>query len=77
MADQNLLNAINAGKKKLLDTINIEEPVDNSLVGITQNTPVGITDERLAQTKEIEKRIKKVNLLSQILRTTSIRNTTS
>ena len=55
MADQNLLKAINVGKKKLLDTINIEEPVDNSLVGITQNTPVGITDERLAQKKEIEK----------------------
>ena len=55
MADQNLLDGINVGKKNLLDTINIEEPLDNSLVGITQNTPVGITHERLAQTKEIEK----------------------
>ena len=55
MADQNLLDGINVGKKNLLDTINIEEPLDKSLVGITQNTPVGITHERLAQTKEIEK----------------------
>ena len=30
MADQNLLDGINVGKKNLLDTINIEEPLDKS-----------------------------------------------
>ena len=33
MADQNLSDAINIGKKNLLDTINIDEPLDISLVG--------------------------------------------
>ena len=44
MADQNLL-----------DTINIDKPLDISLVGIKQNTPVRITPEPPVQTKEIEK----------------------
>ena len=66
MADQNLLDGINVGKKNLLDTINIEEPLDNSLVGITQNTPVGITHERLAQTKEIEKNKESESTISDI-----------
>ena len=33
MADQNLSDAINIGKKNLLDTINIDEPLNISLVG--------------------------------------------
>ena len=37
MADQNLLDAINIGKKNLLDTISIDKPLDISLIGITQN----------------------------------------
>ena len=44
MADQNLL-----------DTINSDKPLDISLVGIKQNTPVRITPEPPVQTKEIEK----------------------
>ena len=44
MADQNLL-----------DTINVDKPLDISLVGIKQNTPVRITPEPPVQTKEIEK----------------------
>ena len=53
MADQNLLDAINVGEKNLLDAINIDEPLDISLVGVTQNTPVRITQEAPGQTKEI------------------------
>ena len=53
MADHNLLDAINVGEKNLLDAINIDEPLDISLVGITQNTPVRITQEAPGQTKEI------------------------
>ena len=41
--DQDLLDAINIGEKYLWDTINIDEPLDISLVGIKQNTAVGIT----------------------------------
>ena len=40
--DQDLLDAINIGEKYLWDTINIDEPLDISLVGIKQNTAVGI-----------------------------------
>ena len=43
MADQNLLDAIKIGEKNLLDTIIIDEPLDISFVGITQNIPVSIT----------------------------------
>ena len=43
MTDQNLLVAIKIGEKNLLDTIIIDEPLDISLVGITQNIPVRIT----------------------------------
>ena len=53
MADHNLLDAINVGEKNLLDAINIDEPLDISLVGVTQNTPVRITQEAPGQTKEI------------------------
>ena len=53
MADHNLLDAINVGEKNLLDAININEPLDISLVGVTQNTPVRITQEAPGQTKEI------------------------
>ena len=53
MADHNLLDAINVGEKNLLDAINIDEPLDISLVGLTQNTPVRITQEAPGQTKEI------------------------
>ena len=42
-------------RKNLLGTINFDEPLDMSLVGITQNTPVRITHEPPVQTKEIEK----------------------
>ena len=38
-----------------LGTINFDEPLDMSLAGITQNTPVRITHEQPVQTKEIEK----------------------
>ena len=43
MVDQNLLDAINIGEKYSLDTINMDEPLGISLIGITQNTPVRIT----------------------------------
>ena len=74
MADQIFLDAINIGEKNLLDTITIDEPLDISLVRITQNTPVRNTQEMPALTKKKQKRIKKVSLLSRISRTTSIRN---
>ena len=39
----------------VLDTINIDEPLDISLVGITQYTLVRITHEPPVPTKEISK----------------------
>ena len=55
MADQNLLG-----------TINIDEPLDISLVGITQNTSVRITLETPIQTKEIEKNKESESTISDI-----------
>ena len=52
MADQNLLDVINIGQTNLLDTINIDDPLDISLVRITQNTPVRTTHEPPVQTKK-------------------------
>ena len=66
MTDQNLLDAINIGEKNLLDTINIDEPLDISLVGITQNTPVRITQETPVPTKEIEKNKESESTISDI-----------
>ena len=51
MEDQKLLDAINIGEKNLLDTINIDEPLDISLIGTMQNTPVKITQERPVSSK--------------------------
>ena len=66
MADQNLLHAINVGEKNLLDTISTEEPLDISLVGITQNVPVRITHEPPVQTKEIQKNKESESTISDI-----------
>ena len=66
MADQNLLDAINSGEKNLLDTINIDEPLDISSVGITQNTPLRITQETPVPTKEKEKNKKSESTISDI-----------
>ena len=66
MADQNLLHAINVGEKNLLDAISIEEPLDISLVGITQNVPVTITHEPPVQTKEIQKNKESESTISDI-----------
>ena len=66
MADHNLLDAINVGEKNLLDAINIDEPLDISLVGITQNTPVRITQEPLVQTKDIENNRENESTISYI-----------
>ena len=55
MADQIFLDAINIGEKNLLDTITIDEPLDISLVRITQNTPVRNTQEMPALTKKNRK----------------------
>ena len=66
MADQNLLHAINVGEKNLLDAISIEEPLDISLVGITQNVPVRITHEPPVQTKEIQKNKESESTISDI-----------
>ena len=55
----------------LVRKITIDEPLDISLVRITQNTPVRNTQEMPALTKKKkQKRMKKVNLLSRISRTT-------
>ena len=54
MADKNLLDAINIGEKNLLDTFNTDEPIDISLVGITQNTSVRTTQKMPILTKETE-----------------------
>ena len=66
IADQNLLHAINVGEKNLLDAISIEEPLDISLVGITQNVPVRITHEPPVQTKEIQKNKESESTISDI-----------
>ena len=66
MADQNLLHAITVGEKNLLDAISIEEPLDISLVGITQNVPVRITHEPPVQTKEIQKNKESESTISDI-----------
>ena len=66
MADQNLLHAINVCEKNLLDAISIEEPLDISLVGITQNVPVRITHEPPVQTKEIQKNKESESTISDI-----------
>ena len=66
MADQNLLDAINSGEKNLLDAINIDEPLDISSVGITQNTPLRITQETPVPTKEKEKNKKSESTISDI-----------
>ena len=66
MADQNLLDAINVGEKNLLDAINIDDPLDVSSVGITQNTPVRITQEPLVQTKDIENNRENESTISYI-----------
>ena len=66
MADQNLLHAINVGEKNLLDAISIEEPLDISLAGITQNVPVRITHEPPVQTKEIQKNKESESTISDI-----------
>ena len=66
MADQNLLDAINSGEKNLLDKINIDEPLDISSVGITQNTPLRITQETPVPTKEKEKNKKSESTISDI-----------
>ena len=55
MADQIFLDVINIGEKNLLDTITIDEPLDISLVRITQNTPVRNTQEMPALTKKNRK----------------------
>ena len=51
MADQNLLDAINFGEKNLLYPMNIDEPLIISLVKVTQNTLVSITQETFVPTK--------------------------
>ena len=51
MEDQNLLDATNIGEKNLLDTINIDEPLDISLIETMQNTPVRITQETPVSSK--------------------------
>ena len=51
MADQNLLDAINFGEKNLLYPMNIDEPLNISLVKVTQNTLVSITQETFVPTK--------------------------
>ena len=51
MADQNLLDAINFGEKNLLYPMNIDEPLTISLVKVTQNTLVSITQETFVPTK--------------------------
>ena len=66
MADQNLLDASNTGEKNLLDSINIDDPLDISLVGITQNTSVRITQEKPVPTKEIEKDKESESTISDI-----------
>ena len=66
MVDQNLLDAINIGEKNLLGTIHIHEPLDISLVEVTQNTHVRITHEPLVQTKEIEKNKESKSAISDI-----------
>ena len=66
MADHNLLDAINVGEKNLLDAINIDEPLDISLVGITQNTPVRITQEPPVKTKDIENNKESESTISYI-----------
>ena len=76
MVDQNLLDAINIGEKNFLHTINIDEPLDISLVGITQNMLARITQEMPILKKETDKN-KVSESITQISRTTSIRYTTS
>ena len=49
--------AVGIADKNLLDTINIDEPLDISLVGITQNTSVRIHKKCLSRQKK-KKRIK-------------------
>ena len=50
----------------VLDTINIDEPLDISLVGITQYTLVRITHESPVPTKEIEKNKESESTISNI-----------
>ena len=66
MTDQNLLHAINVVEKILLYTISIEESLDISWVGITQNVPVRITHEAPVQTKEIQKNKESESTISDI-----------
>ena len=58
--------AINISEENLLDKINIDEPLDISLVGITQNTSVRITQQTPVQTKEIEKNKESESTISDI-----------
>lgn len=61
----------------LVRKITIDEPLDISLVRITQDTPCEeYTRNACSDKKKQQKRMKKVNLLSQISRTTEIRNVT-
>ena len=46
MADQNSLDATDIGEKNVFDTTNIDETLDISLVRITQNTHVRVTEEK-------------------------------
>ena len=50
----------------VLDTINIDEPLDISLVGATQYTLVRITHEPPVPTKEIEKNKESESTISNI-----------
>ena len=57
VAGQNLLDAINIDEKNSLYTINIDEPLDTSLVGITQNTPVEVAQETPVLRRKTDKNI--------------------
>ena len=53
-------------EKNILNAININEPLDISLVGITQNASVRITQETPVPTKEIEKNKESESTISDI-----------
>ena len=55
---------------------NIEESLDINLVGITQNTPVRITQERIVPTKAIDKNKESESTILDIQDST-VRNTMS
>ena len=57
VAGQNSLDAINIDEKNLLYTINIDEPLDTSLVGIMQNTPLGVPHEAPVLRRKTDKNI--------------------